>query len=114
MNSTAEKVSHDNRTTFADIRAVLYAFIFGILFGVFINKGTVFVAPTIRKQMLFQRFAMLKMFLAATGTSMLSVALLVLCCNKLYEKILRGYIEFQSRRGGKRIFFFQLFRLFNF
>ncbi|CAF4970793.1 unnamed protein product [Rotaria sp. Silwood1] len=63
------------------------------------NKGTVFVAPTIRKQMLFQRFAMLKMFLAALGTSMLSVALLTLCSPKLYEKILNGYIEHNSRRG---------------
>ncbi|CAF0892971.1 unnamed protein product [Rotaria sordida] len=94
-----EKISHDNRDIFSDIRTILYAIIFGILFGFFMNKGTVFVAPTIRKQMLFQRFAMLKMFLAAVGTSMLSVALLTLCCRKLYEKILNGYIEHNSRRG---------------
>ncbi|CAF1285351.1 unnamed protein product [Rotaria sordida] len=94
-----EKISHGNRKIFSDIRTILYAIIFGILFGFFMNKGTVFVAPTIRKQMLFQRFAMLKMFLAAVGTSMLSVALLTLCCRKLYEKILNGYIEHNSRLG---------------
>ncbi|CAF2037428.1 unnamed protein product [Rotaria magnacalcarata] len=49
--------------------------------------------------MLFQRFAMLKMFLAAVGASMLSAALLVLCRRNLYEKILNGYIEHNSRRG---------------
>ncbi|CAF2535771.1 unnamed protein product [Rotaria sp. Silwood2] len=86
------------KSVLADIRTILYAISFGILFGFFMNKGTVFVAPTIRKQMLLQRFAMLKMFLAAVGVSMLSVILLVLCCNKLYEKILNGYIEHNSRR----------------
>ncbi|CAF3641883.1 unnamed protein product [Rotaria sp. Silwood1] len=69
-------ISHRNQI-FSDIRTVLYAIIFGILFGFFMNKGTVFVAPTIRKQMLFQRFAMLKMFLAALGTSMLSTCFLI-------------------------------------
>ncbi|CAF4410876.1 unnamed protein product, partial [Rotaria magnacalcarata] len=49
--------------------------------------------------MLFQRFAMLKMFLAAVGASMMSAALLVLCRRNLYEKILNGYIEHNSRRG---------------
>lgn len=94
---------------FTDIRVVLYAIVFGLLFGFLINKGTVFVAPTIRKQMLFQRFAMLKMFLAAVGMSMLSVAFLSLCCSKLYEKILAGYIEHNSRRGSK--FFSSLLKI---
>ncbi|CAF3431419.1 unnamed protein product [Rotaria socialis] len=92
-------VHHDIKSILTDIRTILYAIIFGILFGFFMNKGTVFVAPTIRKQMLFQRFAMLKMFLAAVGVSMLSVTLLVLCRRNLYEKILNGYIEHNSRRG---------------
>ena len=51
--------------------------------------------------MLFQRFAMLKMFLAAVGMSMLSVALLVLCCGALYAKVLASYVEHNSRRGSK-------------
>ncbi len=83
------------------IRTVLCAIIFGILFGFLMNKATVFVSPTIRKQMLFERFAMLKMFLAAVGVSMLSVALLVLCCSTLYGTVLAGYVEHNSRRGGK-------------
>ncbi|CAF1248928.1 unnamed protein product [Rotaria sordida] len=90
---------HDIKSILADIRTILYGISFGILFGFFMNKGTVFIAPTIRKQMLFQRFAMLKMFLAAVGVSMLSVALLSLCCSKLYDKVLNGYIEHNSRRG---------------
>ncbi|CAF3067904.1 unnamed protein product [Rotaria sp. Silwood2] len=94
-----DKGAHGNGISFLDIRTILYSIIFGILFGFFMNKGTVFVAPTIRKQMLFQRFAMLKMFLAAVGTSMLSVALLTFTSHKLYEKIVNGYIEHNSRRG---------------
>ncbi|CAF4453354.1 unnamed protein product, partial [Rotaria sp. Silwood2] len=58
MAPSTVKVPHDNRINFIDIRTILYSIIFGILFGFFMNKGTVFVAPTIRKQMLFQRFAM--------------------------------------------------------
>lgn len=65
------------------------------------NKGTVFVTPTIRKQMLFQRFTMLKMFLVAVGVSMLSVALLFLCCSNRYIKIFNGYVEHNSRRDSK-------------
>jgi hypothetical protein len=85
----------------ADIRTILYAVIFGILFGFLINKGTVSVAPTIRMQMLFRRFAMLKMFLAAVGVSMLSVAFLVLCCENVYRKVFNSYVEHNSRRGSK-------------
>ncbi|CAF1390823.1 unnamed protein product [Rotaria magnacalcarata] len=92
-------VHRDIRSILTDICTILYAIIFGTLFGFFMNKGTIFVAPTIRKQMLFQRFAMLKMFLAAVGASMMSAALLVLCRRNLYEKILNGYIEHNSRRG---------------
>ncbi|CAF1980282.1 unnamed protein product [Rotaria magnacalcarata] len=99
ISKNSTKLSNDKTTNFSDTSTILYAIIFGILFGFFMNKGTVFVAPTIRKQMLFQRFAMLKMFLAAVGMSMLSVALLSLCYNKLYTKILNGYIEHNRRRG---------------
>jgi len=105
-NATITKPDcHDIKSSFADIRTILYAIIFGILFGFFMNKGTVFVAPTIRMQMLFQRFAMLKMFLAALGMSMLSVAVLVLRCGNLYGKILNGYIEHNSRRGILHLIF---------
>ena len=95
------KPGRDMSTGFANIRTIFYALSFGVLFGFFMNKGTVFVTPTIRKQMLFQRFAMLKMFLAAVGVSMLSVALLFLCSSNLYTKIFNGYVEHNSRRGSK-------------
>jgi hypothetical protein len=65
------------------------------------NKGTVFLAPTIRQQMLFQRYAMLKMFLSAVGVSMLSVALLELVRKVAYGKVLAEDIEDNCRRGGK-------------
>ena len=103
MKLLTKNHSQHTKSILSDIRTILYAIIFGILFGFFMNKGMVFVAPTIRMQMLFQRFAMLKMFLAAVGASMLSVALLVLCCKNLYAKILNGYIEHNSRRGSKRL-----------
>jgi len=94
------------KSILVDIRTILYAITFGILFGFFINKGMVFIAPTIRKQMIFERFAMLKMFLAAVGTSMLSVAMLEIIANKLYNKILNGYIEHNNRRNSKSRLFF--------
>lgn len=105
MISVTKQDSHGIKSVLHDIRTVLCAIICGILFGFFLNKGTVFVAPTIRMQMLFQRFAMLKMFLAAVGASMLCVAVLVLCCNTLYGKILNCYIEHNSRRNGKLFLF---------
>ena len=89
----------------ADIRTVILATGSGVLFGFFINKGMVFIAPTIRQQMLFNRFAMLKMFMAAVGTSMLSVSLLEICAKALYAKILNGYIDFSSRRNSKSLCF---------
>ena len=94
-----------SHSIWADIRTILYAIIFGILFGFFMNKGTVFVAPTIRKQMLFERFAMLKMFLAAVGTSMLCVAFLFFAANRLYTKIFTGYCEHNSTRDCKFFLF---------
>lgn len=93
------------KSILADIRSIAYAVIFGMLFGFFMNKGTVFVSPTIRMQMLFQRFAMLKMFLAAVGASMLSVAALCTCYSQLYQKIFNGYVEHNCRRGCKYSFF---------
>ena len=81
------------------LRSLLCAVIFGMLFGLFMNKAMVFPAPTIRLQMLFERFAILKMFLAAVGVSMLSVTIATLCQKSLYENILNDYIEHNNRRG---------------
>jgi len=95
----SKRNSSNVKKILADIRTVILATGSGVLFGFFINKGMVFIAPTIRQQMLFNRFAMLKMFMAAVGTSMLSVSLLEICAKALYAKILNGYIDFSSRRN---------------
>ena len=84
-----------------DVRTLLYAITFGILFGFLMNKGTVFVAPTIRQQMIFQRFAMLKMFLSAVGVSMLSIAVLELCFRPAYRKVFHSYLEHNSSRDSE-------------
>mgnify|MGYP006990019109 CR=1 FL=1 len=102
----SKRNSSNVKKILADIRTVILATGSGVLFGFFINKGMVFIAPTIRKQMIFERFAMLKMFLAAVGTSMLSVAMLEIIANKLYNKILNGYIEHNNRRNSKSRLFF--------
>jgi len=83
----------------SNIRTIGFALLFGIIFGFLMNKANVFVAPTIRTQMIFQRYIMLKMFLGAVGMSMLSVSLLVLCNESIYRKVLNSYIEQNSRRG---------------
>ena len=83
------------------IRSIVSVIVLGLLFGFLMNKATVFITPTIRKQMLFQRFVMLKMFLAAVGVSMLSVAVLELVRKNLYTKVLVDDIEDNCRRGGK-------------
>mgnify|MGYP001092213635 CR=1 FL=1 len=101
----SKRNSSNVKKILADIRTVILATGSGVLFGFFINKGMVFIAPTIRQQMLFNRFAMLKMFMAAVGTSMLSVSLLEICAKALYAKILNGYIDFSSRRNSKSLCF---------
>ncbi|CAF1175718.1 unnamed protein product [Adineta ricciae] len=81
------------------VRSIVSVIILGLLFGFLMNKATVFITPTIRKQMLFQRFVMLKMFLAAVGVSMLSAAVLELVRKNLYTKVLVDDIEDNCRRG---------------
>ena len=103
QGNDSTKEGRSIRSILSDSQTILWAIISGILFGFLMNKATVFFAPTIRMQMLFQRFAMLKMFLAAVGASMLSVTLLTLCRKTLYERILNSYIENNNRRGSKFI-----------
>ncbi|CAF4458552.1 unnamed protein product, partial [Adineta steineri] len=67
------------------------------MFGFLMNKANVYLAPTIREQMLFKRFAMIKMFLAAVGMSMLSVVLLILINESIYRKVLNGFIQRNNR-----------------
>jgi hypothetical protein len=65
------------------------------------NKANVYLAPTIRDQMLLKRFAMIKMFLAAVGMSMLSVVFIILINESIYKKVLNGFIQRNNRINGK-------------
>lgn len=106
VNDHPVKDERAGRSILRNIQMILCAVISGVLFGFLMNKATVFFAPTIRMQMLFQRFAMLKMFLAAVGASMLSVTLLTLCRKALYERIVNNYIENNNHRGSEFIDYF--------
>jgi hypothetical protein len=107
---TTIKTNAGESSTAGNIRLIVFAIILGLLFGFLMNKANVFVAPTIRLQMLFKRFAMVKMFLAAVGTSMLSVSVLVLCCESSYQKELNRYIQ-QNIHRDSGLFFFSVFFL---
>ncbi|CAF0956308.1 unnamed protein product [Rotaria sordida] len=69
----------------------------GIIFGFLMNKGSVCLSTIIRRQMLFARVAMLKMFFSAIGTSMLSIALLTLIDESTYRNVLNGFIKRNER-----------------
>ena len=54
----------------------------GFFFGYAMEKAKVYEPRAIRQQMIFRRFIMLKMFLSAFGTSMLSILLVALIFKK--------------------------------
>ncbi|CAF1487835.1 unnamed protein product, partial [Didymodactylos carnosus] len=97
-NKSHPHLASSKQNMLSSIRLLVLPVVLGLLFGFLLNKSTVFVAPTIRLQMLFQRYAMLKMFLAAVGTSMLSVSALLICCEQSYKRVLRSYIEQNASR----------------
>jgi hypothetical protein len=72
----------------------------GCIFGFLMNKAHMSLAPTIRGQMLFQRFGMIEMFLAALGTSMLSVSLILTVNPSLYQRVLHGFIQRNNQIDG--------------
>jgi hypothetical protein len=75
--------------------------VLGITFGFLMNKANVYLAPIIRDQMLFTRLAMIKMFLAAVGMSMLSVFFIIIINESVYRKVLNGFIQHKNRIDGK-------------
>ncbi|UJR24636.1 hypothetical protein I4U23_006010 [Adineta vaga] len=81
----------------SDSIRLLASILLGMSFGFLMNKANVYLAPTIRDQMLFKRFSMIKMFLAAVGMSMLSVVVLILINNSIYQKVLHGFIQRNNR-----------------
>jgi hypothetical protein len=60
----------------------LISLFLGILFGFAMEKAKVYEPKAIRQQMIFKRFIMLKMFLAAFATSTLSILLVALIFKK--------------------------------
>jgi uncharacterized membrane protein YedE/YeeE len=63
----------------------------GFLFGWAMEKAKVYEPLAIKDQMIFHRFIMLKMFLAALGTSTLSIILLRKYFRKSYNNIFETY-----------------------
>ena len=57
----------------------------GFLFGYAMEKAKVYEPKAIRQQMIFRRFIMLKMFLAAFGSSMCAILLVAVLFKKRYE-----------------------------
>ena len=60
----------------------LVSLVLGFCFGYAMEKAKVHEPKAIRQQMIFQLFIMLKMFLAAFGTSTLSILLVALLFKK--------------------------------
>ncbi|CAF0881390.1 unnamed protein product [Rotaria sp. Silwood1] len=69
----------------------------GIIFGFLMNKANIYLAPMIREQMLFTRLAMIKMFLAAVGTSMLTVVVVILINESTYRSVFSGFVKRNER-----------------
>ena len=79
----------------------LFSSIFlGFIFGYLMNRSEVHLSLIIRDQMLFRRLTMMKMFLAAVGSSMLSVTIISLFNAKFYERIFQSFVQRNSRING--------------
>ncbi|KAK3595460.1 hypothetical protein CHS0354_003453 [Potamilus streckersoni] len=73
-----DDVKDENKRVSIPVVAVKLSicFIAGIVFGFALEKGRVFEPKSIRHQMVFESFIMLKMFLSATGTGLIVFSLL--------------------------------------
>ena len=70
---------------------IIVAAILGFIFGFAMEKSKVYEPIAIKKQMIFQKFIMLKMFFAALATSTLSVLLLSFMFRKRYNEVFGSY-----------------------
>ena len=66
----------------------------GFLFGYAMEKAKVYEPKAIRQQMVFQRFIMLKMFLAAFASSLSAILLVALIFKKRYDYTIRLFFIF--------------------
>ncbi|GFO10217.1 upf0394 inner membrane protein yeee-like [Plakobranchus ocellatus] len=67
----------------------------GVIFGFTLEKGRVFEPIVLREQMLMTNFTMLKMFLSASATAMLSFSVLMMIpgtCNKM-DRALNEFVK---------------------
>ncbi|CAM4768735.1 unnamed protein product [Rotaria magnacalcarata] len=99
QNSDKNKASKSSNGITAPIQIVA-SILLGIAFGFLMNKTNVYLAPMIREQMIFKRLTMIKMFLGAVGMSMLSVFLLILFNESIYQSVRNGFIHKINRIGA--------------
>lgn len=80
---------------------IVVALICGFLFGVALEKGRVFEPKTIRDQMVFKSFIMLKMFLAATATGQLVFCILSVIpkTKEYFQAAVKAYVGCFSDKG---------------
>ena len=76
------------------LKATATAIITGIIFGFAFDKSRVFELNSIRGQMVFMRFVMLKMFLAAAGTN----ALVIIVYSKLKPDLFNNKVKEKYRK----------------
>ncbi|CAF2410020.1 unnamed protein product [Rotaria sp. Silwood2] len=96
QNSDKSKDAKSSNGITIPIQIVL-SIALGIIFGFLMNKANIYLAPMIREQMLFTRLAMIKMFLAAVGMSMLSVVCIILINESTYRNVFNGFIKRNER-----------------
>ena len=94
-SSTNEKIEikqERNMQTFQICKQILIwslkylvSLLIGFLFGYAMEKAKVYEPIAIRQQMIFRRFIMLKMFLAALATSTFSIFLVAIIFKKRYS-----------------------------
>lgn len=70
---------------------ILIAVTLGFVFGWAMEKSKVYEPTTIKKQMIFQKFIMLKMFFAALATSTISIILLSITFKQRYHQVFESY-----------------------
>ncbi|XP_052785406.1 UPF0394 inner membrane protein YeeE-like isoform X3 [Mya arenaria] len=98
--SGQQSCCNDKSTACIAVKLVI-CFVCGILFGIMFVKGRVFEPKSIRSQMVFETFIMLKMFLAAvcTGQIIFSVISVLPATKKLFEEAVLEYIACFTHKG---------------
>ena len=74
-----------------DILYIGISVVLGFAFGFILEKSKVYEPKSIRQQMIFQKFIMMKMFFTALATSMLSIFILTVTFKDRYFKVMESY-----------------------